>query len=419
MPALTHGRVRNGYNMASRTNNSKGTTSRHRRVASGNSNRRYATNVVVGRSAAAKRAIARRVRMQTAQTTQSNNNINGVWISNSPVTLPLVFTLPITVTWEEGSIITYQPGDDVTYNYATSGDKSIIIAPTTGDEISFNYGDDSLVSSNLYAGVNLGGAASAQTYVRNQLKQLTSYGSQLKMVSGGFKGCERLENLPASESPKLDSDISSLFEGCLQLNVSLNSWNTSGVTNMRGAFKGATSFNGDISNWDTSNVSDMESMFEGCSNLNRNFNGWNTSGVTNMQGMFKNASSFNGDISNWDTSSVTNMASAFQGASAFNADITDWDFSNVSQIGDMFSGASNFAHDLRSHADFQRIFAANDDLNSNDFFSGTNIPPPPSGGNEQVRAGSNDAGVPPGGNEPPSGGNEPPSGGNEPPSVPI
>ena len=60
MPALTHGRVRNGYNMASRTNNSKGTTAKHSRVATGSANRTNATNVVVGRSAAAKRAIARR-----------------------------------------------------------------------------------------------------------------------------------------------------------------------------------------------------------------------------------------------------------------------------------------------------------------------------------------------------------------------
>lgn len=83
MPALTHGRVINGFNSLPRSISSEtGSDGKHKsccgkpiqrlksrstgkssllRVSSQKSNKKYASNVIIGRSYAAKRAISRRV----------------------------------------------------------------------------------------------------------------------------------------------------------------------------------------------------------------------------------------------------------------------------------------------------------------------------------------------------------------------
>jgi surface protein len=63
-------------------------------------------------------------------------------------------------------------------------------------------------------------------------------------------------------------------------------------------------------------------MLRGATSFNQPLNSWNTSGVTNMANMFQNASSFNQPLDTWDVSKVTAMTSMFNGASAFNQDLS-------------------------------------------------------------------------------------------------
>ena len=64
MPTFTHNRVKNGVNGKQYTNMHPGNIFQRRRVSSNPANGKYASNVVTGRSFAAKRAIARRVSRQ-------------------------------------------------------------------------------------------------------------------------------------------------------------------------------------------------------------------------------------------------------------------------------------------------------------------------------------------------------------------
>jgi surface protein len=128
----------------------------------------------------------------------------------------------------------------------------------------------------------------------------------------------------------------------------INTWDTSGITNMTNIFNGATSFNADISSWNTSNVTSINGMFTNASAFNQDISGWNVSSVTNMYGMFQNATAFNADVSSWDTSNATNMTSMFQNAEAFNQDVSSWDTTSVVSMSNMFSNASAFNQDITS-----------------------------------------------------------------------
>ena len=122
----------------------------------------------------------------------------------------------------------------------------------------------------------------------------------------------------------------------------INTWDTSGVTDMSQMFKYATNFNGDISGWDTSNVTDMSSMFKKAASFSGDISGWNTSSVIKMSGMFYQAIIFNADISGWKTSNVTTMSDMFVSAINFNRDISGWDTSSVNNMSNMFNDATSF-----------------------------------------------------------------------------
>lgn len=64
MPTFTHNRVKNGVNGKQYNNMHPGNLFQRKRVSSNPANGKFASNVVTGRSFAAKRAIARRVSRQ-------------------------------------------------------------------------------------------------------------------------------------------------------------------------------------------------------------------------------------------------------------------------------------------------------------------------------------------------------------------
>ncbi len=147
-----------------------------------------------------------------------------------------------------------------------------------------------------------------------------------------FSGCANL-TYNATDAPNLAgvTDMSYMFASCTAFNgnPTMNTWNTSSVTNMQGMFDNTISFNQNIGGWNTSNVNDMSLMFLGATNFNQNIGGWNTGNVNNMLGMFTGATSFNQNIAGWNTGNVTSMNSMFNGATAFNQSLATWNISNV------------------------------------------------------------------------------------------
>ena len=157
-------------------------------------------------------------------------------------------------------------------------------------------------------------------------------------------------------------DMSSMFTDAESFDQDLSSWNTSSVVDMGYLFSDASSFNQSLSSWDVSSVVDMPYMFGNAASFNRDLSSWDTSSVVDMSGMFNSASSFDRDISGWNTSSVTNMASMFEVASLFDGDLSSWDTSSVVDMGGMFSGAGSFngsigGWDTSSVSDVSGMFA--------------------------------------------------------------
>ena len=177
------------------------------------------------------------------------------------------------------------------------------------------------------------------------------------------------------------SDLTSMFDGCSNLNSDFNHWDVSTIDKMSSMFSGATVFNGNISDWDVSNVSMMDWMFVNTDAFNQDISGWDVSEVLRMQGMFDRALAFNQDISSWNVSKVTNMQQMFSGSNAFNQDISDWNVSNVTNMSYMFYQNTSFNQDLStwdvsSVTTMNRMFSEsiyNQPLNSWDVSSVTDM----------------------------------------------
>lgn len=56
---------------------------------------------------------------------------------------------------------------------------------------------------------------------------------------------------------------------------------------------------------------------------------WDTSGATNMQMMFKDAPNIRGDVSGWDVGNATQMTEMFQNANSFSGDLSNWCVANI------------------------------------------------------------------------------------------
>ena len=103
------------------------------------------------------------------------------------------------------------------------------------------------------------------------------------------------------------------FYGCSNLDITATDvLDLNGTTNLRGLFYKCSSlvFNESINSWDTSKVTNMGSMFNKASSFNQPLS-FDTSNVINMSFMFSTASSFNQPL-DFNTSSVTDMFAMFQ-----------------------------------------------------------------------------------------------------------
>ena len=150
----------------------------------------------------------------------------------------------------------------------------------------------------------------------------------------------------------------------------LNTWNTSGVTNMQFLFSTArdtgTEFdniNDIISDWDVSNVTDMGGMFDYCKTFNQPLDSWIVTNVTDMSYMFNGCETFNRPLNTWDTSNVTNMTNMFTNCKTFNQPLNTWDTSNVTDMSNMFSGCLRFNQNIS-----EWVLMPDDDINISNMF---------------------------------------------------
>ncbi len=172
---------------------------------------------------------------------------------------------------------------------------------------------------------------------------------QWTSMEHAFYGCTALE-LNVSDAPDLSqtTSLERMFMGTNNIvdnEASMNSWNTSTITNMANMFADSI-FDFNITSWDVGKVENFVGMFNNNALFNQNIGGWNVgefvTGTITMQAMFDSASRFNQSLNTWDISKVTNMVSMFGFATSFNQPLDAWDTSNVENMGGMFFGASNF-----------------------------------------------------------------------------
>lgn len=242
------------------------------------------------------------------------------------LTLPFNGSPSNTVYWGDGSSSLSD-----THTYATAGDYDVTIYGTSPGFNFFTYGD-----------------ATSKAQVRD-VKQ---WGTFLQPGDWSllFNQCGNLTGVSATDNPQFGSEtnLSFMFGSCTSLGTTttnMNSWNTSGITNMSYMFSSATSFNSNIGNWNTSSVTDMSQMFTSTA-FNQNISGWNVINVTNMSGMFQQATAFNQNLNSWNVSNVTDMTGMFAQANSFNGDISSWNVSSVTSMNSMFNVAPSFNQDI-------------------------------------------------------------------------
>jgi surface protein len=143
----------------------------------------------------------------------------------------------------------------------------------------------------------------------------------------------RVANLTGNFSGWDTSTITNMyatFYAATNFSQDLSSWDVSRTTTMQQMFDGATNFNGSLSGRRRRGTDiNLNYMFRNATNFNQPLNSWNTSGVTNMYAMFQNATSFNQPLSGWNVTKVIDMRNMFNGASSFNQDLSSWKISTI------------------------------------------------------------------------------------------
>ncbi|WP_232475300.1 DUF285 domain-containing protein, partial [Brachyspira pilosicoli] len=76
-------------------------------------------------------------------------------------------------------------------------------------------------------------------------------------------------------------------------------------------------------------------MFNGCINFNQDLNSWNTSNVENMHGMFYDAKNFNQPLNNWKVNKVIDMSEMFSKSGfQYYDSLDDWNIEYLEYLDD-------------------------------------------------------------------------------------
>lgn len=167
---------------------------------------------------------------------------------------------------------------------------------------------------------------------------------------GLFKGFSQLRWLKFNDCFRVDyvSDMSSMFEGCMNLlNLDLSFFNTQKVETMKGMFKQcSTLLELDVSRLDTSLVYDMSGMFESMYGIERlDLSSFDTSRCEDMSDLFSGCFDLKELIIPFDTRNVRYMESMFyQCRTLESIDLSSFDTINVQTMAFMFARCLKLKH---------------------------------------------------------------------------
>lgn len=377
MPTFTHNRVKNGVNGKQYNNMHPGNLFQRKRVSSNPANGKFASNVVTGRSFAAKRAIARRVARQMpvkplgeegrrdddgniivteccnlptvtisrpVQKYRTNNlltpstsgsagatsatgsvitTITGTWSANSPISIPFYFTELITVNWNNEATQTYQPDTTgfkiISHDFPNSGDKKINISVASSDKVSFGYGDlrtEAFKNRGTTQGGVLAGGLPTNSGINGDANIYTALKSLEKLPPNYRLGKGDVKN--ASQLTYMDITNCDISEDVSDLfaGTGLESIIGLDIFGKKLAEKGVKKMNGLFKGSPIKNKQDGEDIDV--------FAEWDLTTVEEMDFIFADTTNFNGDISNWDMPNIKSMEQIFNGAEKFDQDIGEW-----------------------------------------------------------------------------------------------
>ena len=322
----------------------------------------------------------------------------GTWSSASPLEIPLIFSKPITVDWDDDVnplIEVIQPGERVVHHYSsttppsatdatprlgtiaaaggTVNPRNIRISFSASDIVTLDYDANggyflkhlNDAQNNLSAHTNKANAklvpVMSQTHITNMkgaIDTITSWGgddTKPKIFLKSLEGATNLTNITANDTPRFGLSLKNAFKGNanLQRITSMNEWKTGSVRDMEGLFEGAAKFlgarAGENFNLDTGSALTMKSMFKGAAQFNTDLgNKFKTDFVETMESMFEGATNFNKAI-NFNTPNLGNGVNAnktagannmFKNATAFNQDVSSLDFRNLTSVTDPFANAA-------------------------------------------------------------------------------
>ena len=210
--------------------------------------------------------------------------------SDQVVTLPLISggTYSFGVDWGDGNQDVITAWDQAEKAHTYSGVAATYTITITGICKGFqfnNAGDKTVITT------------------------ISQWGDLDITTHGAFYGCTNL-NVTATDAPLLTStSLRYMFRDCTSLTTpNLNSWDTSGVTDMLGMFQGATSFNGTVAGWDTGSVLTTQNMFLGATSFDQAIGVWDMSSNAHVGGMFYHTGSmaFDQNVGGWNIGQVAN-----------------------------------------------------------------------------------------------------------------
>jgi surface protein len=265
--------------------------------------------------------------------------------------IPETFVYSVTVGAAETISLPMLSGDDSLYDFTVN------FGDGTGDKTVTAYADPD--RQHTYAGAGTFDIIVKRVFdyilfadSPDSIVELKSF-NPAGVGEDSFLDCSNLIKISAINIPSLIrlNNLNGCFMNCSALvvvNISINSWNVSAVTDMASMFDGATFFNQAVDGWDVGAVTTMSSMFRNASAFNQLLNSWNVAAVTNMSSMFRFTSAFNGNIISWNVGLVTTMSNMFEGATVFNQNIDSWNVGAVTNMSTMFSDATLFNRNIGS-----------------------------------------------------------------------
>ena len=211
--------------------------------------------------------------------------------------------------------------------------------------------------------------ASTTTFA-SELLEIQQWGTKHAFFSLNFSNSTQMQ-LTATDA-LITTSLGNTFKNCTAMtgNSSMNSWDTSNITNFTGCFQQCTNFNQDLYNWDVSSGITLNNMFYKATNFNGNINGWDFSNANNInyllsetsfnkpvnnwvlggtvkiaQSIFYQTYDFAQDVSSWDVSKISNFYFAF-GYTQMNSDLSSWVLTNITNLGRLVFANSTFNQDI-------------------------------------------------------------------------